>query len=251
MKFSHLLPAFLATLAIANPIARPEAARATSLAIANPITSPEAAGNAALDVRAPEPGSSSKHKGGKKGGPSGGKKGGSSSAPKGGDTTAEFKEIESVLSRVNLKDGDWVWFSQLWDRGVVDGDNETDEELKELRDELGYDHIAVIIGQVTIKDVGKGDKKGKGTVLDRSFKGKMYHSVKEKDTRTELESPTWSMAKGLQGKSLKAGGKTTEAKAKAAIEAAEEYFAHGKNEYYDVKENNCETFAKVVEAKLR
>ncbi|KAF4636509.1 hypothetical protein G7Y89_g1579 [Cudoniella acicularis] len=220
MRFSYLFSAFLATLAVANPIASPKAARA-ALTIANPITSPETAGAARLAVRAP------------------------SDSP-------EWEEVTKLFSKQKFKNGDWVWFTMEWTLGSVaigDDDKESKEELTELRKELGFDHIGIIIGEIIEKDVGIGKDKGKGTKMSRKFSGNLYHAIKDEDGSTELKHHKWE-AKEDAKKELKVGKKTTSNKAAAAIKETSAYFDVASHKRYAIKGNNCNDFVKAIEAKL-
>ena len=198
MRFSYLLSAFLATIAIASPIA-------------NPTT----AGNTNLAVRAKDV------------------------------DTDEWKLATGTKS--GLKKDDWVWFTLEWNRNTIvgDGDTESAKEISDLRDELGFDHIGIVIGQITEVDSGKG--KNKKTTRD--FKAAMYHMIEVND-KTELKPfANWKVP-SKPGKTLRFGGMTSSKKDTAAGKEAKEYFANGAHAKYAVNGNNCNDFVNAVKAKL-
>lgn len=155
-----------------------------SLTIASPIANPEAVENSNLAIRADDV------------------------------NTPEW--TLATKTKPGLKKDDWVWFTLEWDRGTIvgDGDTESAKEISDLRDKLGFDHIGIVIGQITEVESGKG--KNKKTTRD--FKASLDHMIEVKD-KTELKTyANWKVPGA--GKTLKFGGMTTSSKATAARKAA-------------------------------
>ncbi|CAG8977194.1 hypothetical protein HYALB_00006731 [Hymenoscyphus albidus] len=149
-----------------------------------------------------------------------------------------------------LKKDDWVWFTMEWPRGSIigDGDTESKEELSQLRDKLGFDHIGIVVGQVTEVTTGKG----KNLKTTRDFKASLYHMIEHEDPttkvpNTELKAPNWIAD---PSKILKFGGMTSSKKATAAKNAAKSYFDDDAHKKYAVNGNNCNDFVNAVKKAL-
>lgn len=167
MRFSYLISAFLASLAIASPIFSPEAVE-RDLAIR------------AEDVN-----------------------------------TDEWEFANKIQS--GLKKDDWVWFTQEWLRGTVgDGDTESEKEISDLRNDLGFDHIGIIIGKITESTSGTGSSK----VTTHGFKASMYHMISNKGKAKPAEVPKWKVPDASKY-TVKWGGKTKEKKVTAAKKVAQ------------------------------
>lgn len=185
-----------------------------SLTIASPIASPEAVENTNLAIRA-----------------------------------ADVNKPEWTLATTahpDLKKDDWVWFTLEWHRGSIgDGDTESDKEISDLRDKLGFDHIGIVVGQ--IKETTSG--KGKNLKTTRSFDAVLYHMIEIKE-KSELKNPNFKAPDPSEAKTLVFGGLTTSNKATAAKKAAKDYFDGTVHDKYAVNGNNCNDFVNAVKAKV-
>ncbi|KAI1174945.1 hypothetical protein F4777DRAFT_552501 [Nemania sp. FL0916] len=191
MQFSYLLSAFLATLAIASPVANPNQDY-----------------DVGLTTRTTE-------------------------------DTAEYKA--AVAAHGGLTKDKYYYFTLEWPLGqpVGDGDKESNDELKELQQKLGFEHIGVVVGKVTETDSGKGKNKK----TKRDFKATLYHMTKKNVNPgdTEFKSPNY---KANSGQNLKWGGESSSKKADAGKKAGKDYVDD--NKIYKVDGNNCNDFANAV-----
>lgn len=157
MQFSYLLSAFLATLAVASPIANPEVE-------ADIAARDETYEAAALEARA------------------------------GGDTVP-FEVLGPKAS--GLKDGNWYVFAQKTPNGKrFDGDNfEPKDELEKLQKTLKFAHIKLITGQYKeTKGKGKKGKVEKRDFLDLKFHD-LSKETKAMDAPIKLRHTKWSVSK--------------------------------------------------------
>lgn len=163
MRFTYLLSAFCAALTIASPL--------PGVTLNDNIEARDL-DIAELDRRAPQ-------------------------------QTANYKAV--VATHAGLVPGNYYVFTQTWPKGTlkagVDMSKETAADIAKVRADLGYDHIAIVVGQVT---------NPKGWL---KFDGTMYEMGKEKATMTspiEIWDMDW---KAPSSKPLAYVGQTTQAKA--------------------------------------
>jgi hypothetical protein len=189
MRVSYLFSVFLASLAIASPVA-----------------SPNVAGDVSLTARATE-------------------------------DTAEY--TAAIKAHSGLSKDKYYYFTLEWPLGIAvgDGDKETNAELKELQQKLGFEHIGVVVGQITETETGKGNNKK----TKRDFKATLYHMTKNAKSDTEFKSPNY---RADSKQNLKWGGETSKKKADAAKKAGKNYVDDNKT--YKVDGNNCNDFAQTV-----
>ncbi|QKX55449.1 uncharacterized protein TRUGW13939_02542 [Talaromyces rugulosus] len=218
MKFSHILTAFLATLAIASPIPEPES---TDVAVAE------------LDVRASGGGKGGGHSGGH-----GGNGGKGDPEPKIVETTAYQVAKKAMPFYESLSKDHYYYFTMEWKRGRP-ADAETTEELEEVRDELGFNHIGLVVGKVTETTTGKKANK----VTKKDFVA-MVHDMqkqnKDPGTTTYLFSKYMPKSTSSSSTKLVHGGKTTLSKANAVGKHARAYTSA--NPIYAAHGNNCNDF---------
>ncbi|CAG8952162.1 hypothetical protein HYFRA_00000901 [Hymenoscyphus fraxineus] len=162
--------------------------------------------------------------------------------------TAEY--TSAIKAHSGLKKDDWVWFTMEWPRGSVigDGDTESKEELSQLRDKLGFDHIGLVVGHVTEVTTGRREN----LKTKRNFEAHLYHMTEEEDRKTKelkttFKSPFW---KADPSKILKFGGMTTSKKDTAANKAGKNYVNDDAHKKYAVDGNNCNDFVNAVKKAL-
>ncbi|KAI1073487.1 hypothetical protein F5B20DRAFT_597647 [Whalleya microplaca] len=114
----------------------------------------------------------------------------------------------AIGAHPDIQKGKYYWFELTWDlKAAIDDDHETKSELEKLRKKLGFKHIALVVGEVTEKESGKGKNKK----TKRDFNAMFYDMVKDNKDRTESHFANF---KGLrEGQTLKWGGDTTKSKA--------------------------------------
>lgn len=216
MKFSYILSVLLATLAIASPIPNPESTDV-----------------AELDVRASDAG-----KGGKGGKGHGGHGGhGSNPAPK-VEETAEYKAAKAAMPFYDSFEKDhFYYFTVEWKRSRP-ADSETTKEIEEVRDELGFNHIGLVVGQVKETTTGKG----KNLKTKKDFIATMYDMQK----KNANPSTTEPIIRNWKTSSLKLEhqGKTTAAKAKDVTKHAKAYTKT--TDFYKARGNNCNDFVQAL-----
>ncbi|KAK3315620.1 hypothetical protein B0H66DRAFT_347666 [Apodospora peruviana] len=161
------------------------------------------------------------------------------------EDTDEYKAASKA--HTPLVNGNFYWFWLQWPRDPIgDGDGESAAEIKALRDALGFNHVGVVVGQ--IKETPKG--KGKNAVLKRDFVAELHHMIEIKDTdKTGIIQRNYGWKKDSD-KVLVWGGETTSSKAAAAKKFAKAWTDVEAQKTYNVKTNNCDTFAKAVKGKL-
>ncbi|KAI8623446.1 hypothetical protein F5Y19DRAFT_458429 [Xylariaceae sp. FL1651] len=179
-----------------------------SLAVASPVASPNVSDDVSLTARATE-------------------------------DTPEY--AAAIKAHSGLSKDKYYYFTLEWPLGVAvgDGDKETDAELKELQQKLGFEHIGVVVGQVTETETGKGKNKK----TKRDFIATLYHMTKKNANPgdTEFKSPNY---RANSKQNLKWGGETSKKKAGAAKKAGKDYVDDHK--IYKVDGNNCNDFAQTV-----
>ncbi|KAK7936058.1 hypothetical protein PG985_001553 [Apiospora marii] len=188
MQFSYLLSAFLATLAVASPVANPE----PEAAITARDDLYEGAG-ALLEARAK------------------------------GDT----KPYE-LLSQVHsdLKDKEWYVFEQKFPLGehFPHDDNERDE-VQKLQSKLGYTHIQIVTGQV--KEEKKSGKVVKRNFVSLTYHH-LYKATKVSNSDIKTESKAWGYRKEYDPKHFNLVKQTTKAKIDTLKDFNEKYEADHK-----------------------
>jgi len=227
MKFTHILSALLATLVVATPRddhRREVAARAPNADLVAELAARLSAGDGdapatlPLAIRAPKI-----------------------------EDTAEYSAANKAHSP--LAKGKYYWFYLQWKRGTVgDGDGESAQELKELRDRLGFDHVGIVVG--VIEETTRG--KGKNEVLKRNFNAEIHHliEVQGSDKAGVIQRRFDGKKDSTADKVLVYGGETTASKASAAKKFAKAWTDDNAKKTYNIKTNNCDTFAQAVKGKL-
>ena len=180
MQFSYLLSALLATLAVASPIANP--VPQTEVGDVEDFTDVVSRGIGEYD-------------------------GFTTIVAR--TTTQETPAYEKAKSaHSDLKKDQYYWFELTWDLGEpADGSAETPTELQKLQAKLGFEHIALVVGQ--IKETETGPKKNR--ILKKDFIAMQYDLIKKSDGSAEHRNKNWTPA--AAGKTMKWGGQTTAKKA--------------------------------------
>ncbi|KAK1753170.1 hypothetical protein QBC47DRAFT_362991 [Echria macrotheca] len=214
MKFSYILSAFLASLSIASPIDE----RLTQVASRDVQAAAEPGEVYAISARDDVP----------------------------NDDTPNY--TAATKAHTPLVNGKYYWFWLQWPRDPVgDGDGESAAEIKALRDALGFNHVGVVVGQ--IKETPQG--KGKNAKLKRDFIAELHHMIEIKgSTNTGIIQRQYDYKNKDSDKVLVWGGETTASKAAAAKKFAKAWTDVEAQKTYNVKTNNCDTFAKAVKGKL-
>ncbi|CRG84601.1 hypothetical protein PISL3812_01864 [Talaromyces islandicus] len=217
MKFSYILTALLATLTVASPIPNPDSA---DVAVAE------------LDVRASQGGRGGGHSG--HGGHGG--KGGHDPKPEIQESDAYKRAKKAMPFYESLENGKYYWFTQTWKRGAFHGDGESNQDLKEIRDELGFDHIALVSGYVVDKTVRSGKKQ----VTKRDFIGDMFDLVMDEGDKAESSVEKWLPKAEGSSTTVHHGGKTSKSKHDSLRRKGKDYVkVHPK---YNAKTNNCNDY---------
>ncbi|KAH7128203.1 hypothetical protein B0J11DRAFT_264592 [Dendryphion nanum] len=154
---------------------------------------------------------------------------------RGTDDTKEYNHFEKVYSSL-VKDKYYA-FEIQWPRGTGGGETgETGEELAAVRDELGFDHIGIVIGQVTETSIGKPkDKKVK-----RSFAPLRYDIRKIGGTKNELRSQNWGKSTNDIDRPLKFIKEVKKADFTKFKKTADDWITA--NPEYNVRTANCNDF---------
>lgn len=223
MRFSYLLTAFLAGLSIASP-----------------IPNPEPAGAAELEVRGHKGGGGHPSHGGHggSGGKGGGKGGKAPTTPKIVETDA-YKAVHAQHHA--LEKDKWYYFTQETPLGQsIPGDAETKTEMQQLQHRLGFEHTAVVVGQVTHKETGINTKNHK---ITKDFSGTLYDMIKLETPVNGVEDRSRSWRVNHQ-KRLKYGGHISSANKAAHKRVAKIGSDYVKeHDRYNLDSNNCNTFA--------
>ncbi|GAW15858.1 hypothetical protein ANO14919_052800 [Xylariales sp. No.14919] len=157
--------------------------------------------------------------------------------------TPEYKA--AIAAEPTLLKDKYYYFTIKWPLGaaVGDGDQESDEELKALQRQLGFEHIGVVVGQITERVSGKG----KNEKITRDFNAFLYHMTKKNKNPGDTEFKHSNYR--ADAKPLIFGGETSNKKANSVSKAGKEYVSV--NKFYKVQGNNCKNFADAVIEVLR
>lgn len=166
-------------------------------------------------------------------------------------TTPPYQDSWAYTAAIQAHGGltkdNYYYFTLEWDlpTPVGEGDVETQDELQQLQQKLGFEHIGLVVGTITETDV-KGPK---NTVkaIKRDFVASVYHMIKTAGTTSVTPR---NYGDYYKSETLKWGGQTTKAKAAKAKTAATGYTKEGKQGTYDVNTNNCNTFVTAVKKGL-
>ncbi|TGJ83240.1 hypothetical protein E0Z10_g5514 [Xylaria hypoxylon] len=141
---------------------------------------------------------------------------------------------------VNLTTHKYYYFTVEWPLGAAlgDGDKESDVELKALQQQLGFEHIGVVVGQIT--ETGSG--KGKNKKTKRDFKSTLYHMTKKNKVPGDTEFKSVNYRADSKGLTFR--GETSKKKADGAKKAGKDYV--NQNGIYKVQGNNCADFTTTV-----
>ncbi len=157
--------------------------------------------------------------------------------------TAEFTAANRAKTG-GVQADKFFWYTLEWPLQVPIPDQESQTELQQLQQRLGFAHIGVVMGQVTETTTGKGKNKK----TKRDFKATLVHMTKQNPTPgdTELKSLNWI---NNPAQTLKFGGETSAKKIDAAKKVAKTYVSdHG---IYSVVDNSCNDFAQAVIAAVK
>lgn len=159
------------------------------------------------------------------------------SVPEEVDATNAFKSLAKDFP--NAKNGEFYKFTSK-SPFTEPGPNETEDELKALQRALGFDHIAVVVGEVKITEriTGKGANKKK--IIKKDFAGSIIDLIKKTSGAAEYREKVFAPKKVF---TLHQGAKTSKAKAAKAKAKGKEYFVQAAHKEYSVSTNNCNTFA--------
>ncbi|RWA15101.1 hypothetical protein EKO27_g66 [Xylaria grammica] len=157
--------------------------------------------------------------------------------------TPEYKA--AIAAHPTLSKDKYYYFTIKWPLGaeVGDGDQESDAELKALQQQLGFEHIGVVVGQITETVSGKG----KNQKTTRHFNASLYHMTKKNKVPGDTEFKHSKYR--ADAKHLKFRGETSNKKANSVSKAGKDYVSV--NDIYKVQGNNCNDFAKAVMNVLR
>lgn len=127
------------------------------------------------------------------------------------------------------------------------GPNETPSEIQKLKERLGYNHIAVVVGVVTERTVRTGKGKYMRTVIWRDFESRILELRKEVDGRATLDVNKFLPSKVYV---LDEGARSSPGAADKAVLKAQAYFKQPGHAMYNLETNNCDTFARYLYAKI-
>lgn len=105
------------------------------------------------------------------------------------EETDTFKQFVKVHK--DMKKDQYYAFTVKWTFGTAPGDQTPKEEMKQIQEKYGFDHIALAIGKVTEKTTTTGGKKNKTKKTVRDFDAHMYHLKTYEGLKTEFETPKW------------------------------------------------------------
>lgn len=150
---------------------------------------------------------------------------------------------KAIAAHPGLTKDNYYYFTLEWPIGTVvgDGDKESQAEVTALRQKLGFDHIGLVVGQITEKVVNQGKKSEK---TKRDFVASVYHMTADDKDNTSQTPRNYDTHYSAQ--TLKWGGATTKKKADKAKPTAKDYVAD--HATYSVDSNNCNTFVTAVKA---
>ena len=178
MQFSYLLSAFLATLAIASPIANPSPAPEVAEVVDDLVARTDDTAVAGVPQQL---------------------------SARWDDATPMYNAIAATGATLN-KD-QWYWFKLTWDLNTPVGDGESPTELQKLQQRLGYNHVAIVVGRVA--EIAYGPPKSRKYRRDFQDVTQADLYVTEPDTTTS-RIMNWNSAN--PGKTLHYGGTTTASK---------------------------------------
>ncbi|KAI2469989.1 hypothetical protein F4781DRAFT_430895 [Annulohypoxylon bovei var. microspora] len=162
------------------------------------------------------------------------------------DTEKQTDEYKAALkAHAGLQKDQYYYFFQKDNLGakILDSDAETLTELEQLQKNLGFEHIGVIVGQVTEVTVGKTGKK----TTTKDFKATYYHMTKDKKNNVMGHGPNWKASLVDFSKStLVYGGQTNKKGVDNAKKNSKDYLAEADHKTYDIGKNNCNTYAQAV-----
>ncbi|KAI0887346.1 uncharacterized protein GGS22DRAFT_108056 [Annulohypoxylon maeteangense] len=214
MKFSSIFSVFLAGLAVASPLGKPQSSEDLA------VREAEIEIESNLITRADD------------------------------KISAEYNKVHAAKS--SIANGKYYAFTVKWPLG--DGtniDSETPAEIQELQKKLGFKHVGVIIGKV--KDVETGKGKNKHHEKDFSgqlfhlIKKADGSAQLDSPRNYKLSGQTAGLFKNGQLSFLKEVSAKTFSDAK---KTADKYFAVPGHDKYSVDNNNCDSFAKTFAAEL-
>ncbi|KAF1950849.1 hypothetical protein CC80DRAFT_509422 [Byssothecium circinans] len=123
--------------------------------------------------------------------------------------------------------------------------------LNELRQRVGYDHVAVLVGKATAAPIKGGKNKGS---QKRTFNGHFVDLVAygAKNDKARLHGPTdVTDARGIWDyQSLKFIKQTTKGSKTALKKSGEDYFKQANKVVYNTVDNSCVSFKDYVVGKL-
>jgi hypothetical protein len=147
-----------------------------------------------------------------------------------------------------LEPSKWYVFTKEWDLpDPVEGTFESKTDLQKLQQKLGFEHVAVVVGQVT--EVKRGKGKNEKVTLD--FDAYYMDLMKDDDLVTSiLRGPKrLDPDEPVRSKQiLKWSKSTTAAKGSSAAmgKVGKAYFQEAGHQKYNVDSNNCATFRDAV-----
>ena len=146
----------------------------------------------------------------------------------------------------------WYAFTIEWDLpAAVEGNFESKTELQKLQQKLGFEHVAVVAGEIVEKKSGRG----KNEKIEFDFNGYFMDLIKKEDMITStLRSPrAIDASKPLKtGQTLVWVKQTTAAKGSSTSlnKLGKAYFEEPGHQKYNVDSNNCATFRDAILKKL-
>lgn len=164
-------------------------------------------------------------------------------SPKGPVITARYKDAVAAAAKAGKKlvPGKFYVFTIEWDLpSSVEGTFESKTELEKLQRKLGFEHVAVVAGEVIAKDRGRDAKK----VTDLDFDAQFIDLIKDDDKVTSILRGPRKMDYMKKGQTLVWARETSKAKAsKANMEkVGKAYFDSPAHKKYNIDNNNCASF---------
>ncbi|KAI9650092.1 hypothetical protein NHQ30_000105 [Ciborinia camelliae] len=148
---------------------------------------------------------------------------------------------QAITMHSGLTKDNWYYFILEWPLGTTGG-KEYEAEIKQLRQQLGFDHIGIVIGRITETE----QKSEEGVVkIIRNFAAVTYHMTASDSGKTNVTPQNFDNY--YEGQTLKWGGATTPEKAASAKTTAEGYTEQDGHWNFSINDNNCDTFVKVIE----
>ncbi|KAK0719315.1 hypothetical protein B0H67DRAFT_551701 [Lasiosphaeris hirsuta] len=150
----------------------------------------------------------------------------------------------AIKAKPGLKKDTYHYFTLEWPLGTVPAANkETRAELEKIRAKLGYDHIGVVVGQITEKST---TTKGKNpvTTIERNFNAVLWDLIKDDKAKVKERFKNW-LNKGEDAQKLVYGGVTSATKIGKVKKGAKDY-TDANPDYKDTV--NCGTFKDAIVA---